>query len=283
MNNSHSNPGLFWKAVIILLAIGALFFLLPQKTKENSPEASSLVTRAPSVTATATEIEKQLGQTKIQTAVLMYHHVGPLPEKADDIRRGLTISAEEFESQLKYFKENGYSAVSLKKFDELREKRTIPKKLVILTFDDGYDDNFNYAFDLMKKYNATGTFFIITNKIGKSEYMSEEQIKELAKAGNEIGSHSVSHPSLEKYKGDSLNNELSRSKETLEKIVLDKIISFCYPSGKYNEDTVKAAQQSGYKYAVTTRSSNGEIDLDNPFEIARYRISAGRNIEAMLK
>jgi peptidoglycan/xylan/chitin deacetylase (PgdA/CDA1 family) len=135
----------------------------------------------------------------------------------------------------------------------------------------------------MKKYGVSGTFFIISNKVDSSEYMNQDQLKGLILAGNEIGSHSVSHPSLEKYNGQALEKELTKSKEDLEKITGSKIISFCYPAGKYNDDTVKAVKDAGYKYAVTTVSSNGIIDLDNTFTIPRYRISTGRNIEVLLK
>lgn len=267
--------------VFVLLAVGAVFFLIPQKTKNNTEVTTPT---APTPATVTSESSNQTAETKkIRASVLMYHHVGPLPDGADEIRKGLTISADEFEDQLKFFRDNGYTPVSFKRFDDMLKNRAVPEKLVILTFDDGYDDNYTYAYELMKKYNVTGTFFIITNKIGKREYMNEDQIVELAKSGNEIGSHSVSHPSLDKYKGDFLNNELSKSKETLEKIISNEVISFCYPAGKYNEETLKAVKDAGYQYAVTTRSSNGIIDLDNRFEISRYRISAGRNIEAMLR
>lgn len=255
---------------------------MPQKAKDNHIVGVGADTITTAV-ANSPEAETQLGQTQISAAVLMYHHVGPVPNGADEIRKGLTVSQEEFETHLKFFKEHGYTVISWKKFDELKEKRAVPKKLIILTFDDGYDDNYTYAADLMKKYNATGTFFIITGKIGKNEYMNEEQLKSLVSSGNELGSHTVNHPSLEKLKGESLKSELVKSKTTLEKIAGEPIISFCYPAGKYGEDTVKAVKDAGYEYAVTTKSSTGIIDLDGSLEIPRYRISAGRNIEAMLK
>lgn len=213
----------------------------------------------------------------------MYHHIGPLPERADDIRKGLTVSEQEFEQQIKYLSEQGYKIMSLAKLDEAIEKKQVPQKVIVPTFDDGYDDNYNYALPILKKYGSTGTFFIITGKIGKNEYMSEDQVKEVSNAGNEIGSHSVNHPSLDKYRGESLKNELTKSKEILQNITSSSIISFCYPAGKYNEQTIAAVKDAGYKYAVTTKSSSGMIDIENLLEIPRYRISSGRNIEAMLK
>jgi len=262
-------------AIAIILAVILLFW--PQKSI--APVTSG---DASLVSNTVTVTSQSAGE-KVEAAVMMYHHIGPLPERADTIRKGLTVSSEELESQVKYLTENGYKVMSLVKFNELRSNSQTPKKLAILTFDDGYDDNFTYALPILKKYSATGTFFIISSKIGRKEYMNEDQIKELVLAGQEIGSHSVNHLELDKLKGQSLERELKQSKEDLEKIIGKTVISFCYPAGKYNDETIAKVKEVGYKYAVTTRSSTGEIDLNNLFEIPRYRISAGRNIEVLLK
>lgn len=279
----RNNSADFYKitAALIIVAV-ALFLFFPQKVRDNHAENQTASPTVPAVSPSPA-LALQSGEAQISAAVLMYHHVGPLPSDADDVRKGLTVSAEEFENQLKFLKDGGYTVTSLEKFDEMKEKKQIPEKLAILTFDDGYDDNFDFAFNLLKKYNATGTFFIITNKIGKTEYMSKDEVKQLADAGNGIGSHSVSHPSLEKYKGESLKNEINESKTTLEEIISKPVISFCYPAGKYNDVTVQAVKDASYKYAVTTRSSTGILDPNSSFEIPRYRISTGRNIEAMLK
>jgi len=206
-----------------------------------------------------------------------------LPESADQIRIGLTVSTEEFESQIKYLTENDYQFITLGELYENIEKKKVPKKAAVLTFDDGYDDNFNEAFPILKKYNARGTFFIISSKMGESEYMNEDQIKELSKSGNEIGSHSVTHPSLERYSGDYLNRELMDSKITLSDLTGKEVISFCYPAGKYNEKTIAAVSEAGYKIAVTTRSSTGVLFTSQLLEVPRYRISSNMSFEALFR
>lgn len=281
---SHKTKHQILFLIILAAVIGLMILFWPKKSI--APEASSI---GQYFTPSATIAPQQSGQivaTKSEIAkasVFMYHHIGPLPEKADTIRKGLTVSAEEFESQVKYLTENGYKVMSLEKFDQLRSNSQIPQKLAILTFDDGYDDNFTYALPVLKKYNATGTFFIISSKIGKTEYMDEDQIKALVSSGNEIGSHTVNHLELDKLKGQALEREVVQSKSDLEKLIGKPVISFCYPSGKYNDETIAKAKDAGYKYAVTTKTSIGVIDLNNPLEIPRYRISAGRNIEVLLK
>lgn len=284
MNKHRGGGGIF--TILFLLAIGAVFFVCyPNKTKEGETTISvgADTVASPSLTASASKTNYQSDDGNIKAAVLMYHYVGDLPENADNIRRSLTVSGDEFEQQVKYFIDNNYAILSLEKFDALRQEKKIPEKTVIMTFDDGYLDNYEVAFPVLKKYNASGTFFIITKNIGAAGYMNEDQIKEISAAGDEIGSHSVSHLSLDKYKGNFLKSEVSDSKAALEKILSKTVISFCYPSGKYNADTVAAVKDAGYKYAVTTKSSAGIIDLSNNLEISRYRMSPGRNLEAMLK
>lgn len=267
----------------MLAVVAAVFVFLPDKIKDEHSSISVTANTLLSATATATATNFQPNTNELKATVLMYHYIGDLPQNADNIRKGLTVSGEEFEGQLKYFTQKGYTITTLSGFDTFRQRQQIPEKLAILTFDDGYLDNYEVAFPIMKKYNATGTFFIITKKIGTTGYMTEEQIKELSSSGNEIGSHSVNHLSLDKYKGNSLKSEIVDSKETLEKLISKTVISFCYPAGKYNADTTKAVEEAGYKYAVTTQSSNGTLDLGKSFEITRYRMSSGRNLEAMLK
>lgn len=281
MSKKPNKAKFFYQSVFFLILLLAVFLVMPQKTKENAPANTISADSATSPQTEETTVS-QAGR-KLKVAVMMYHHIGALPENADNIRKGLTVSTEEFEEEVKFLSEAGYTIVSFAELDYLTQKNKVPEKTVVLTFDDGYDDNYSYAFPVLKKYNAKGTFFIISGKIGKEGYITEDQIKEMSTGGQEIGSHSVNHPSLEKYKGQSLTSELVKSKETLEKITSGAIISFCYPAGKYTGDTIKAVQDAGYKYAVTTKSSTGEIDLDNPFEISRYRISTGRNIEVLLK
>jgi len=219
----------------------------------------------------------------VNANVLMYHHIGALPSNADSIRQGLTVSSEEFDAQLKYLSQNGFTFLTLEQLNKDITAKKIPDKVVVMTFDDGYDNNFKDAWPLMKKYNAKGTFFIITSKIGKDEYMTKEQIKELSDAGNEIGSHSVTHPNLATTKGKTLENEIVQSRADLEGIISRPVVSFCYPAGKYNDDTINAIKSAGYKMAVTTRSSTGIVQLDSLFTISRHRISQSMNLEALLR
>jgi peptidoglycan/xylan/chitin deacetylase (PgdA/CDA1 family) len=276
------------KKNIILLILAILAIIIAYNIlltdKAIAPEASSDSSRAVIQETATSQIELQSIQSnEISADVLMYHHVGPLPQNADNIRKGLTVSTQEFDSQIKYLLEHKYKFLTLGELAQAIEAKKVPGKVVVLTFDDGYNDNFSEAWTVMQKYNVTGTFFLIVNKLGTSEYMSKDQAAQLQSGKNEIGSHSMTHPSLEKLKGLSLEREVKNSKEELEKIISGKVVSFCYPAGKYSEDAMKAVALAGYKMAVTTHSSTGMLNSDQLLEIPRYRISSSMSFEALFR
>jgi peptidoglycan/xylan/chitin deacetylase (PgdA/CDA1 family) len=90
---------------------------------------------------------------------LMYHHINPQPEDS------ISITPEKFEAQIKYLAENGYRAIHLDEFYSALKKWSMPKKTVLITFDDGYADNFIYAYPILKKYNMKATIFPVTTFI----------------------------------------------------------------------------------------------------------------------
>lgn len=265
----------------IIIGIVVYFVFMSEKAIAPAPE-TNIATQ--SVAATKTTVAVQTIQSqKIKANVLMFHHIGPLPANADAIRKGLTVSSGEFDKDLKYFFDNGYSFLTLDELNRDISSNNLPSKAVVLTFDDGYSDNFSEALPLLKKYNAVGTFFIITGKIGQNEYMTKDQVVDLSTSGNEIGSHTINHLDLATLKGAALTKEITQSKTDLEALVQKPVSSFCYPSGKYNDETVKAVQAAGYKMAVTTHPSTGIISLDSLLTIARYRISESMNLEALIR
>ncbi len=270
-------------AFLSALIIVALFCMLAKKAK--APDSSLDGTKpTSSATVTATADLNQLAWPEgatLSAKILMYHHVGPLPDGADDIRKGLTVSTENFARQLKYLKDNNYTVVTLEKMYELISQGQKTDKVAVLSFDDGYSDNFTYAWPVMEKYQFSGTFFIISGKIGQNEYMGESQIKQLALSGNEIGSHSVNHLNMDKLTGQKLKNEVKLSKESLGELTGKKIISFCYPAGKFSEEAKADLKEAGYKMAVTTAKGKA-FSADQPFEIPRYRINPTTNLESLL-
>lgn len=192
----------------------------------------------------------------INVPVIVYHSIRPsYPEESASIKQ-FTTEPVIFEQELLFLQERGYATIS---FDDVLayfdKGKPLPKKSVILTFDDGWENQYNYAFPLLKKYSMTGTFFIFTNAIGHKNFMSWDQIKELDKAGMTIGGHSKTHPYLTKITDpEKLAVEISNSKNTIEEHIGKPITAFAYPFGLYNEQTIEAVRSAGYRIARTSKA-----------------------------
>lgn len=208
--------------------------------------------------------------------VIMYHSIKY--EKDNAVR----IPKEDFEAQMKYLKDNGYTTLSLDELYDFMEKNTpVPEKSVVLTFDDGYKDNYETAYPILKKYGFKATIFVIANYIGKDEYLTTSQIKELDKNGFDIESHTANHEDLSTLSYEKQLATLKSSKETLEKLLNKEVKYIAYPYGKHNENTVKAAKNAGYKLAFTTDGrwsdkSDGILTLDRVF------ISSSHNLDTFV-
>lgn len=271
-----------WFVFIFAVLIFA-FFQLMNPIEANAPSDGAAPSALPaSQEKTSSGAGQDLTDQVAEASVLMYHHIGPLPGDNDKIRYGLTVSEEDFDAQLKYIKESGYNVMTLGQLEIAIASNKVPEKTVVLTFDDGYDDNYIYAKPILEKYGFKATFFIISNKIGNTEYMNEDQIKELAK-NHEIGSHSYSHPSMVRLSDYYLEREMKTSKEDLQALIGKTITSFCYPAGKYDDKAVEKLKEYGYKIAVTTDASTGSVDISNLFLVPRYRIAPAMSLEALLR
>lgn len=213
----------------------------------------------------------------LEIPILMYHHIRNFNDPADNIGTNLSVSPVDFSVQLDLIESRGYETINF--IDILNNN--IPDKPVILTFDDGYDNFFIHAYPELKKRNMKAVANIIVGSIGKSGYMTAEQIIEISNNDIEIGSHTMSHPDLSTSKETKAINEIGESKTRLEGVINKQIISFCYPAGKFNENTKLITKEAGYGFATTTKS--GLSKFDDPFALNRYRVNNGTKINSWLK
>ena len=187
--------------------------------------------------------------------VLMYHHVQPIDfSTSNAFVSDLTLPPTQFEQQLRYLRDRGFKSVKMEDlYLFLQGRRDLSPLSVILTFDDGYLDSYQYAYPLLVRYGFTGTFFIITGLVGQKSYMTWAQLKEMVAGKMEIGSHTINHPDLAHLSATQLDRELNGSKRVLEDTLGVAVRALSYPSGSYNQNVVVAAQKAGYVAAVTTR------------------------------
>ena len=202
--------------------------------------------------STSTLSTSTLVENKI--SILAYHQVRNNTKWDSFLIRELLITPPEiFEKDMKYLSDNGYKSIGL---DELiyaiNNNKVLNSKSVVITFDDGYRDQYINALPILEKYNIKATFFIYTNAIDKFPIaMTWDQVIDLSNRGMTIGAHTRSHPNLKKIKDENkLVNEILGSKLLLQEKIGKPVNFFAYPYGLYSSSTVQEVINVGYLGAV---------------------------------
>jgi peptidoglycan/xylan/chitin deacetylase (PgdA/CDA1 family) len=210
---------------------------------------------------------------KIKLPILFYHKISTPKSNARSIN--LYVPPARFERQMRYLHRRGYKSIALDEaVKRLKAGQPIAPKSVAITFDDGYLDNYEYAFPILKRYNFTATIFVVTDFVGRDTswgrnrdslpepLMSWDNIREMAGQGMSFGSHTCSHCNLNKLSAERISYELTESKRRLEDELQREITTFCYPYGEYDEQAVALVKESGYQGACTTRHGNRHTPED---------------------
>jgi peptidoglycan/xylan/chitin deacetylase (PgdA/CDA1 family) len=212
--------------------------------------------------------------------IIAYHSVNPVIEKE---RNRLIVTPDTFERQMRFLQKHHYNVILVEELARLtKEKKRIPHKTLAITFDDGYKDNYTYAFPILKKYNIPATIFLIINEIGRRENdrLNWQQILTMQESGLiNFGSHCLGPEPLVNIKSDALlRKEIFDSKKILEGKLNKQIKIFSYPGGFFNDRIRQLVKEAGYDYALTTNPGRKVLDNDI-FALKRIRISeTGRNL-----
>ncbi|OAA86637.1 Poly-beta-1,6-N-acetyl-D-glucosamine N-deacetylase precursor [Clostridium ljungdahlii] len=191
---------------------------------------------------------KNLKYNSQSIPILYYHSIDY--EKGNELR----VPKEKFREQMKYLKDNGYTTLTLNEFyNFLVYNKPVPNKSVVITFDDGYKDNYENAFPILKEFGFKATVFMITSSINnEKDFLTSSELKQMDSYGMDIESHTVNHDKLDRLTYDKQIQTLKDSKEFLEKLLNKKIKYIAYPYGKWNENAIKALKAEGYSMAFTT-------------------------------
>ena len=211
---------------------------------------------------------------QMRVPVLMYHYISIPPPDADAIRLDLSVTPQAFDQQMAFLVSNGYRTVRVSDVAEhLLSGAPLPEKPIVLTFDDGYADNYKAAFPILKKYGMTATFYVIAQftEDQRPGYATWEQLREMANAEMEIGSHSIDHSDLRGRSIAFLTNQIAGSKQVIESRLGITVKTFSYPSGKYDAKTIAVLRANGYLGAVTEIQGLQQTTNDI-FELRRVRI-----------
>lgn len=217
-----------------------------------------------------------------KAVVLTYHHISSKPFSS------ITISPERFESDLKMLRDNGFNVISLRQvLNSMEGTETLPKNAVAITFDDGIESFYKYAYPLLKKYNMPAVNFVITSRVesyspSSNDFnpLSKNEIKEMYDSGIiDIQSHSheghdyivigpgnktggklaykIYNPKNNTYETDEsivkrITEDLSTSRRLIYEYIGNYPDMICFPFGNYNKRLVELSKKCGYKYFVTT-------------------------------
>ena len=227
---------------------------------------------------------------KYEMPVIMYHRV--IKDESEKGVHGTYVTVEQFEEQMRYLKKKGYETVTFKDMlnNGYKKRFDKDKKWIMLTFDDGYKDNYENAFPILKKYDFKGIIYILDgieynkwdvdnpgNPEKRFKLMTQDELLEMQKYGIEFGGHTSSHPRLAELKIDIAENEISNSKNNIEKTIGKELLSFAYPYGSLNEEVKKIPEETGYRFAVAT-DSGSIVFSDDLFEIRRIGIFPTNNL-----
>ncbi len=181
--------------------------------------------------------------------VLNYHQIN------DRDHNALTLSTAEFDAQMHYLASNGYHAITTKELaDHLENGAALPEKPILLTFDDGYIDNYENAYPILQKYGLKGSIFIITDYLNVyPNYLTWEIAQEMQNSGIiDIECHTMTHvPLSELDSAEDLQHEAVDSKQAIETHLQKEVTSIAYPCGAYNDEVQRIVQEAGYRTAFT--------------------------------
>ena len=200
-----------------------------------------------------TSVAKKLIVKYLSVPILVYHHVTPVLGGSPL----LYVSSTQFASQLAYLHSHGYHVVTLRQaYDAWTTGAALPAKPVILSFDDGYQDQYFCAAPLLRRYHYQGVLNVVVGNLGAAIHV--DMVKQVIKWGWEIGSHSITHPDLRRLSASALYRELVGSRNVLRRLFHVPVDFFCYPGGNYNAGVAAAVRKAGYRAATTIEFGRAE-------------------------
>jgi len=201
--------------------------------------------------------------------ILMYHAV------SDDRDSTLHVTPENFSRQIAFLHENGYSVLSLDELvEDIKGGTGFVPKTVVITFDDGYEDNYLHAFPVLAKYDIPATIFLITDYVdSRGGYLKWDQVRLMMKNGIDFGGHTMSGAYLPSITDTQrLWEEVAGCKKEIELKTGKEAGYFCYPTGGFNEKVKNAVKRAGYKGACTTNRGFDKLNRD-VYELNRVKVT----------
>lgn len=289
-------------ALIVAAALVAASFSAAGCTRAKTPAPSSTVNAAaapkPGASSTPSAPSSATSGTAIAPAdtlqppdysgyerlpVFTYHHVDP------KLKNDITLTPAAFEAQLKVLKDGGYHAITARQlYEHQRNGSALPDKPVMITFDDGWRNQFTYAAPLLKKYGFTATYFINPQPIasGYQAYMTADMVKTLAQDGNDVESHTWRHLKLIRSRDVSAASfqaanmsQLKLATDWIRRVVGVQPVALCYPFGYYDLEAIGMAQKAGYALGFTTDEGVADARPWDALAMKRFTVQRSDSLD----
>ena len=229
-----------------------------------------------------------------QVPILCYHHIRDIkmPGRAD---RGYEVTIAQFKAQMKALADSGYHTVLPDQlYDYLVYGTPLPSKPVMLTYDDTDEEQFSIAKPEMDKYGFKGVYFLMTISMNRPNYMTKEQIRQLADEGHAVVSHTWDHHRVDRYKFENTieergvkkvvndwDQQLAKTKKDIEAITGKPVLDFAYPFGIWSKEGIPEIQKRGYRMAF--QLSTKRDSLQPLYTVRRMIVSPEWTAEGMIR
>lgn len=286
---SHIFGNIILCLVVIAAVLLGILFLVPSQWPDTA-NASFLREGSISGPAPSPPLQEPSPARAIDVPILVYHNIHPPYVGESDAVRKVTISPDVFEKEMNYLNMSGYHVISFSALEQYLDNGTqLPPRPIIISLDDCWEDQFTYAFPILRKYHFSAAFFVITNYVGHRDFLSWAQVRQLSSTGMTIGSHSRTHPFLDRVLDRTrLIAEIEGSKRTIEEEIKTPVNEFAYPYGAFDQSVVALVKSAGYRsaradYPGIWHSKNDEYFLsaiNAPPEIEAFEKRLSNSSEA---
>lgn len=237
--------------LVIMMSLGVFFI------SENNGDKFEIV---------SIKENKNYNNKNIKIPILMYHSIND-----NDPENKMVLPINMFKEQMLWLNDNDFNSLKLDEAIMALENDLIPENPIVITFDDGYVDNYENAFPILKENNIKATFFVITNFVGDGYYMTADMLKEMQSTGMEIENHTIDHARLSLLSRENIYNEIKGAQEFLRDNIGVRGDYLAYPFGWYSNKVINIANELNIKAAVTIQK--GKISYkSNRYKLKRIEV-----------
>ncbi len=205
--------------------------------------------------------------------ILLYHYIRTNPVATDREGFRLSVTPANFARQMALLHADGAHTVSLAEvMQALAGGTPLPPRPVVLTFDDGHDDFAYRAVPVLQENGLTATSFVVPGFLGRSSYMTVDQVHAVVAAGMTVGAHTMHHVDLAAVSPQVAADEITRSRTVLQQLTGQPVADFAYPYGIFTTRVVAMVAAAGFSDAATTEPGARQY-ASQPFLLRRYEVS----------